>query len=125
MVIYRPKSELTGKWLLAHTIASFMFSQGLDSPEELRKDSPMRADVLRFLLRKRAVAYWTANDWLRKSAMEGGFTLTEKGLPKVHDRLEGKPKGQPVKAAEIKSAEQVIRGASKNEALGEIEIDIP
>ncbi|CAG9273454.1 putative enzyme [Paraburkholderia unamae] len=124
MVIYRPKSELAGKRLFAHTIASFMLSQGIEHPEDLRKDSPMRADVLGFLLRKRTIDYWTANDWLRRSTVTGRFELTEKGLEKVRGRLEGKPKGQHVTTAEIASAKRIISGASENGALDEIEIDI-
>lgn len=59
---YRPQGEFVGsganKLLSAHTIASFMYLQGVSEYQHLRADAGMCARVLRGLLRKTAIEWW-------------------------------------------------------------------
>ena len=96
---YRPQGEFTGvgasKRLSAHSIASFMFLQGAASFDDLTIEAPMNASILRQLLRRSAVDYWTNLQsgrpgepaWL---AVDGSsMRLTPAGRTKVIQRVHG------------------------------------
>jgi predicted HNH restriction endonuclease len=119
VIIYRPREELKGKRLSAHTIASFMVAQNTDSTASIAEGRPMRGDLLRFLLRDRTISYWTkpSNQWLARGPLQAELHLTPEGLRKVQDRLEGRARGQSVAATQVREALLVIRGSLKSEAV--------
>lgn len=124
MKYYRPKGPLTGKRLSANTVASFMVAQSVDDPDQLRDDICMSADLLRFLLRDRAISYWSlsSNDWLKADSFNSRFILTSDGLTKVQDRLAGRAKAQSVTREAVLEELQIIRGLVKSEPLDEFEV---
>lgn len=119
MNYYRPKAELTGKRLYAHTIAAFMVAQGSDDPGELKKNQPMPAELIRFLLRDSTIGYWTnkKNGWLKMNDSRKEIHLTDNGLLKVQDRLNGKAKAQSVTLEQITEALHLIKGILKSEPV--------
>lgn len=96
---YRPQGNFEGvganKKLSAHTIASFMFLQGVSNFDDLTIDRAMNKRVLHELLGTRAVEYWTnvRSDrpgepaWL--VAEDSAMRLTPAGLNKVSLRTHG------------------------------------
>lgn len=124
VLIYRPKAELTGKRLSAHTIASFMAAQGSNRPEAVASDVSMREDLLRFLLRERTITYWKANGWLKADPFGTELRLTTDGRRKVEGRLAGEPKAQAVTAPQVLEALQVISGALREEPLDSFRLQI-
>jgi len=124
MKYYRPKKELTGKQLSAFTLASFMAAQSVGEPDKIRADLEMSADLLRFLIRNRAISYWSSqeNGWLKTGSTKQQLALTGKGIRKVHDRLTGQAGAQSVTRSAVLEALQVIRGFVKLEPLDELEI---
>ena len=119
MKYYRPRKELTGKRLSASTLASFMATQSIDDPDQIRADLEMSAGLLRFLLRDRAISYWSSqrNGWLKVDSSNQHFALTTKGISKVQDRLAGRAKAQSVTRDAVLEELQVIRGLVKSERL--------
>lgn len=124
MKYYRPKKELKGKRLSASTLASFMAAQSVDDPDQIRADLDMSAGLLRFLLRDRAISYWSSqtNGWLKVDPVNQHFALTTKGIKKVQDRLAGRAKAQNVTREALLEELQVIRGLVKSESLDEFEV---
>jgi hypothetical protein len=122
MKYYRPKMELTGKRLSANTIASFMAAQSADDPDQIRADLDMSADLLRFLLRSRAISYWRENDWLAMRSSNQHLALTTKGSRKIQDRLAGRAKAQSVTREAVLDELRVILGVTRAEPLVELEL---
>jgi predicted HNH restriction endonuclease len=124
MKYYRPSQELTGKRLSASTLASFMVAQSVDDPDQISLDVMMSANLLRFLLRDRAISYWSspANRWLKADPFNQNFTLTVDGISKVKDRLAGRAKAQSVTKEAVLEEYQVIRGIQRSESLVSFEI---
>lgn len=122
MLFYRPKAELTGKRLSAHTIASFMAAQGADRPDAITSNVAMRADLLRFLLRERAITYWRSNGWLKADPFGTELRLTNDGIRKVEDRLAGEPKAQAVTTHQVLDALRVISGSLRVEPLDSFQL---
>lgn len=116
---YRPLGEFLGaganKRLSAHTIASFMFLQGVPNFDDLTIDAAMSARVLRELLRMRAVEYWTnvRSDrpgepaWL--AADESAMRLTSAGLNKVIQRAHGEDRTAAGRRSPYNVSLQAIR----------------
>lgn len=124
MLFYRPRAELSGKRLYAHTIASFMAAQGANEPGAIASDAAMRADLLRFLLRERTITYWKSNNWLKADPCGTELRLTIDGHRKVEDRLAGKRKAQAITAPQVLEALQVILGALRVEPLDSFQLQI-
>lgn len=125
VLFYRPKAELTGKRLSAHTIASIMVVQGATKPDAIASDVAMRADLLRFLLRERTIEYWKSNGWLKADPFGAELRLTTDGHRKVEGRLAGEPKAQAVTVPQVIEALQVISGALRVEPLDSFQLQIP
>jgi predicted HNH restriction endonuclease len=124
MKYYRPSQELTGKRLSASTLASFMVAQSVDDPDQISLDVKMSSNLLRFLLRDRAISYWSSpeNRWLKVDPFNQYFTLTVDGISKVQDRLAGRAKAQSVTKEAVLEEYQVIRGIQRSEPLVSFEI---
>jgi hypothetical protein len=125
LVFYRPTAELTGKELSAHTIASLVIAQGVSHSALLMADASMRRDLLMFFLRKRAIDYWTSNGWLQAGSSSSELRLTDAGLRKVQDRLNGKAGAQSVTSHQVAQALSLIRGENRNEPLVEFILELP
>lgn len=116
---YRPQGEFLGaganKRLSAHTIASFMFLQGVSNFDDLTIDSAMNARVLRELLGIRAVEYWTNIRSDRRGepawlvADESAMRLTSAGLNKVIQRARGEDRTAVGKRSPYNVSLQAIR----------------
>lgn len=131
MKYYRTSHELTGKRLSASTLASFMAAQSVDDPDQIRPGVNMSASLLRFLLRDRAISYWSSsiNRWLKADPFNLHFTLTNDGIKKVQDRLAGRAKAQSVTREAVLTEFQIIRGALQSAPLISFELptqsDVP
>lgn len=97
---YRPLGEFLGaganKRLSAHTIASFMFLQGVPNFDDLTIDAAMSARILRQLLRGPAVEWWVNSAQTKRPgqpawlAFDGiSMRLTSAGHTKVVQRAQG------------------------------------
>ena len=119
MKYYRPSQELTGKRLSASTLASFMAAQSVDDPDQIRSGVNMSSSLLRFLMRDRAISYWSSstNRWLKADSLNQYFTLTNDGITKVQDRLAGRAKAQSVSREAVLAEFQVILGGLRSEPL--------
>lgn len=119
MPFFRPTAELTGKRLSSHTIAAFMAAQGISSPSLISAQIPMPGRLLRFLLRDRAISYWTdpKNRWLRSTSEGDSYILTDAGLTKVRDRLSAKAAGQSVTTNSVLAELDVICGGLSGEPM--------
>jgi len=124
MKYYRPSRELSGKRLSANTLASFMVAQAVDDPDQLRPGVNMSASLLRFLLRERAISYWSSskNRWLKADPFNQHFTLTHDGFRKVQDRLAGRAKAQSVTREAVLAEVQIIRGVLRSEPLDSFDL---
>lgn len=124
-MIYRPEAALTDKRLSAHTLASFMELQNLNDPADIAADVEMPAKLLRPLLRKSAIAYWTRSDhgWLKIDAFKTHFVLTLDGLRVVKDRLANRAGKESVSAKEVIEALAIIKGLVRTEPLEAIDPD--
>lgn len=124
MKYYRPSHELTGKRLSASTLASFMAAQSVDDSDQIRPGVKMSASLLRFLLRDRAISYWSSstNRWLKADPFNQHFTLTNDGIKKVQDRLAGRAKAQSVTREAVLAELQIIRGVLRSEPLVSFEL---
>jgi hypothetical protein len=87
ITVHRENRELMGKELSANTLASFLIAQGVASVADLRRESLMRGDLLRFLNRDRALGYWCDQGWLIRDG--SGYRLTRDGHDEVCNREEG------------------------------------
>lgn len=98
-----------------------MAVQSIDDPDQIRPGVDMSADLLRFLVRDRAISYWSsqANGWLKASSTKQQFSLTGKGIRKVQDRLTGQAGAQSITRSAVLEALQIIRGFVKLEPLDE------
>jgi hypothetical protein len=116
---YRPQGEFLGaganKRLSAHTIASFMFLQGVSNFDDLTIDGAMNTRVLCELLGMRAIEYWTnvRSDrpgepaWL--VADESATRLTSAGLNKVSQRAHGEDRTAAGRRSPYNVSLQAIR----------------
>lgn len=79
----------------------------------------MSANLLRFLLRDRALAYWSSskNRWLAADRPAQHFRLTDEGIKKVQDRLRGRASGQSVTREAVLAELQSIRGILRSEPM--------
>ena len=127
MKFYRPQAELTGKRLSANTLASFMAAQAIEDPAQIAANVEMPAALLRFLLRNRAISYWSRpeNGWLKSDAFNEHYKLTPEGLRKVENRLAGKATAQSVSAESVLEELAVIKGLVKAEPLALLEFSVP
>lgn len=87
ITVHREDRELTGKELSANTMASFLVAQGVPSVADLQTGRSMRADLLRFLNRERALEYWCQQHWLVKQG--DAYRLTNDGIDEVFTREAG------------------------------------
>lgn len=116
---YRPQGEFLGvganKRLSAHTIASFMFVQGVSNFDDLTIDAAMNTRVLRQLLGMRAIEYWTNVRSDRRGepawlvADESAMRLTSAGLNKVVQRAHGEDRTAAGKRSPYNVSLQAIR----------------
>ncbi|PKG85733.1 hypothetical protein CXF85_02790 [Colwellia sp. 75C3] len=121
LLICRPTNKLTGKILFAHTVASLIILQSVSKPAELSINAPLKSDALKFLIRERAVGHWSSkkNGWIKKVDGCSDYFLTQDGLNKVLDRVNGKSAAQSVTVVQIDEALARIRGELKDYELDE------
>jgi hypothetical protein len=67
----------------AYTVAAFRVAQGSDQLSLVA----MRKELLRFLVKDRALRYWTTMGWLRER--DGSVSLTAEGLAQCQQALAG------------------------------------
>ncbi|MFJ2325141.1 hypothetical protein [Pseudomonas sp. NPDC087690] len=125
--VFRPSAELQGKALSAHTVATFMATQGVFKLTELTSGKAMRRDVLEFLLRKRAIEYWSENLWLVPAKNTTELRLTDAGLDKLEDRLQGRAGAQSVTSSQVQRALNMIFSGSEHDDMEkrDFEADTP
>lgn len=122
-VFFRPQAELLGKALSAHTIAAFIAAQGVYQLEKLTSGKAMRRDLLEFLLRKRAIDYWTGNHWLLAEKTTE-LLLTDSGLRKLEDRVTGRAGAQSVTSIQVYQALTIIFEGSEHEIMNKLEVEV-
>lgn len=116
MKYFRTDKTLTGKALSAHTVAAFLAVQGVQSVDELRADAAMDARLLKFLQRDRMLDHWSTNGWMRPDPYREHYALTDAGLRKIRDRVQGRARAQNVTTDQVAAALAVIRGEIPTEA---------
>lgn len=79
--------ERNKKELSAHTIASFLVAQGVESVSDLRSDVPMNKPALRFVNDLSAINYWLSTG--RLDLVDDAFVLTAVGIQECVDRESG------------------------------------
>ncbi|WP_350575856.1 hypothetical protein [Pseudomonas sp. HY2-MNA-CIBAN-0224] len=123
-VFFRPQGELLGKALSAHTIAAFIAAQGVYQFEKLTSGKAMRRDLLEFLLRKRAIDYWTGNHWLLAGKKTTELLLTDSGLRKLESRVKGRARAQSVTSTQVHQALTTIFEGSEHDPMNKFEVEV-
>ena len=126
MKFYRPQAELTGKRLSANTLASFMAAQAIEDPAQIAANVEMPAALLRFLLRNRAISYWSRpeNGWLKASPLERRVRPEgQKGAPSLEDVRSPRKSAGPRKRCS--TARMIADGAWLASAGGQKGLESP
>ena len=122
-IFYRVDRDITGnKELRAQTIAAFMLAQSLDRPEGIQNEVQMSSGFLQFVVRDRAIRYWSNNGWI---TLDGdSVILTGSDLEKIHRSMNGDEKGYSVTEDQVISATNIVRNGSLDEACNSQDFDL-
>ena len=122
-IFYRVDRDITeNKELRAQSIAAFMLAQSLERPEGIQSDVQMNSGFLQFVVRDRAIRYWSDNGWI---TLDGdSVILTGFGLEKIHRSLNGDERGYSVTEDQVISAANIVRNGSLDEACNSQDFDL-